>query len=118
MRKLQVGDVVNMHDGSYCFGTQYNSFTKECDCRNGDRKGLVIIGTGLNVMDLDEERFTPDNITCNTLVTNRKGGFWFTQERFVKLVTPVRHTISVDGGKEVELSDESYQNITNQIGKQ
>lgn len=114
MRKFQVGDVVNMHDGSYCFGIQNGKYVMNCGgyVRGfDDREGLIVVDTDLDVMQHAEGRRTgPYTEVNDLLVTNGKGGYWFTQSGFVRLAKPKR-TLTLDTGEKVTISDESYQEL-------
>ena len=115
MRELQVGDRVDMHDCSYCFGVQNGEYTTWCDNRNGDREGLTVVKTRLSVLG-ETNSHTISKIgrafdeVCDILVTNNDGGYWFTQSRFVNLCEP-EHTVSFDGGDIVTISDQSYREL-------
>ncbi len=121
MRKLQVGDKVNMYDGSYCFGIQHGRFTTWCSHANGEREGLLVADTDLEVLgeadDLTASKIGGEfNEVCDILVTNNNGGYWFTQSRLVRLCE-LEHTVSFDGGDVVTISDQSYQALRKALVK-
>lgn len=108
---LQVGDKVDMHDGSYCFGIKDGGYTSYCD-RETDRKSLTVVQINLSTMECaDGTRNGDYTQVCDILVTNNNGDFWFTQSRFVK---PAAHTITIDG-KDIVISDESFANLKKQF---
>jgi len=108
MRKLKVGDKVKVYDASYVFGVIDGRYSTNCHYR---RVGyLTVLRTGLNAKKNADYDSNYDNI-CDILVTDGITGFWFAKSNQVELVTPVYHTISIDDGKKVKLSDESYKNI-------
>lgn len=108
MRELKVGDKVDMHDGSYCFGINNGRYVTNCPVGTGDRQGLEVVEIELDTMEkANGNRSGPYTSVCDILVTNNKGGFWFTQSRLASLC---KHTITIDG-KDINVSAESYENL-------
>ena len=114
--KLKVNDIVNMEDGSYCFGIREGEFVT--DCSNGysrrpdERQKLRVVTVGINEVAVKSGiRDKQYDEIPDILVTNDKGDFWFTQSCFVKLVS---HSIEIDG-KRIELSEQSFENLKKQL---
>lgn len=109
MRELRVGDKVDVHDSSYCFGVRNDKYSTHISNFNDSRKGLIVIKTGLEVMEYPGGETSGVYSKVNDiLATDGDGGYWFIQSRFVRLCTP-DHTISFDGSEPVTISDQSYQ---------
>lgn len=107
---LKVGDQVDMHDGSYCFGIKDDKYTTNCS--GIERKGLTVIEIGLNTMKMANGTREGDHTqVCDILVTDNKGGFWFTQTRFMK---PPTFIITI-GGKDIVISAESFASLKKQL---
>lgn len=110
-RKLRVGDKVKCCDGSYSFGIKQGKWNWNISNTSGDRENLRVVKLGLvvgsrrDILDFDE--------CCDMLVTDGHGNFWFVQSCLCRLI-PETHTITIDG-KDIELSDESYQNLKRQL---
>lgn len=105
MRELKVGDVVVITDQSWSFGIKNGDYTTYLRGQNGIKR-FVVKRTGLSVRHRNE--------SCDVLLSDGDGVYWFAPDKFVKLVEPV-HTITIDG-KDIELSDESYRNLKKQLG--
>ncbi len=99
MRKLKVGDVVNMNDGSYCFGVQHGGYSRNCDNTNGDRERLTVVETGLKAMaNCDDDQVGQWCAVCDILVSGHNG-LWFTQSALVSLSDPEEEMITLSNGK-------------------
>ena len=119
MRGLRIGDKVKVRDGSYNFGIAKGKYTEHLDnlySMYGDAAELEVIATGLSVAtQVLSAHFKTDGLYCqvnDTLVADGNGNYWFTQERFLKLVTT--HAITIDG-KTIKLSDKSFENLKKQL---
>ena len=87
MRKLKVGDVVDIKDPSWSFGIKNGEYS--CGASDGRLDNLTVIGTGLNTMNhANDDRTGQYTAICDILVTDGGNGFWFTQERFCEVVSP------------------------------
>ena len=109
------GDKVTVHDCSYSFGINKEKYPYGLSTEWGNV--LQVVETNLAVADI-KYRSPPQLdlnddycIVCDTLVTNGKGGFWFTQSRFLKSVGPkIEITVKVNG-KESRLSEISEETL-------
>lgn len=116
------GDKVTFHDCSYSFGISGGEYS--FGLRREWKNVLQVVETDLAVADikyrskpyLELNRDYDYCIVCDTLVTNSKGGFWFTQARFLRKVEPkIEITVKVNGEtrKLKDISEETLLNIRN-----
>ncbi len=106
--ELKVGDIVDIHDGSYSFGIRNGVYDIGTVCGTHRR----IIQNRLKVM---KDAYGSKNgeycTICDLFVTDDKGGFWFTRSKYAVLHT---HVIVIDG-KNIEISHESFENLKKQL---
>lgn len=108
---LKIGDRVKISDWSYAFGIRNGKF----DTHNygQGRTILTVIQIDLRVAENGNQLMSNGQpAIADILVTDSEGGFWFVTSY---LTSCISHTVIFDGGKAIEISDESYQALKNQL---
>ncbi len=111
MKRVNVGDIVTVVDGSYAFGVENGKFSGCISNLTRARNNLTVVLVGLKVMR------DPSGVVssvCDTLVTNGKGGYWFVRSDLCRVESSDHHTIIIDG-KAIELSQQSFDNLKEQL---
>lgn len=105
MLKLKVGDKVRITDWPYAFGIKNGGYDTHCRSVAGEL--LTVVQIGLAVMERNGQYMSNSHLaTADLLVTDDKGGFWFTTSYLTKRIS---HTVTFDGGEVIEISDESFE---------
>ncbi len=113
VRELRVGDRVRCVDGSWSFGISNGRWDRLGMCNSNKAcNDLLVLATGLNVKRADPSLPDGDSF-CDIMVTDGLGNYWFLLERLCRLL-PEMHTITIDG-KDIEISDESFENLKRQL---
>jgi len=109
---LKVGDTVEMFDGSYAFGVKNGGYDTLWRC--SERGPFTVIVVGLKTTINAKQRMCDRSpATANILIGDNDGGFWFVPSRFARKLN--KHTITFDNGDAIEISDESYRALRNQL---
>jgi hypothetical protein len=83
---MNVGDKVNINDGSWGFGVRDGQYCHSTSCGN-NRKNLTVVAVGLYAMkDNTDNRHGEFSAVNDIAVTDGHGSVWFTQSRFCELV--------------------------------
>lgn len=112
MQKLKIGDRIYVNDGSYSFGIKNGQYSRLIGDRNNvPRQQYIIIKTGLRAMrDINKINSGEYTTVCDILITDGDGDFFFTQEKFVKLVE-FEHIVVFNGDEPITISHKSYQEL-------
>ena len=110
---MKIGDKVNVFDRSYGFGVCNGQFVRE-GIPIGLTDNAVIVQTNLFVMqNVDGDRYGRYREQNDLIVRDIRGGLWFTQSRFCKLVGKKIDVRYFCGGKDItdSISDETKRNL-------
>lgn len=108
---LKIGDKVEITDWSYAFGVKDGVYSTLPRKSRGKR--FTVLQTNLKATG-DPHQLMSNGVraTADILVTDNDGGFWFTTSWLAK---KINHTITFDNGFTIEISDESYNALKNQL---
>lgn len=108
---LKIGDKVKVADWSYAFGVKDGKYDEHCYGQG--ETVLIVVQTGLRVTQNAKQLMSNHQpAIADIFITDGEGNFWFVTSYLTKRIS---HTVVFDGGEVIEISDESYNALKNQL---